>query len=95
MKNAIVVILVIIVLALGGWLVYDKTKTMVDFADAWFEVDLNYDEIKIPPNMAKVFNALRSSDGILFNGSTGHGPAFRKRIGYYYELRLLDYEIIK
>lgn len=71
-------------------LIYDKTKTMVDFADAWFEVDMNYDDIKIPPNMAKVFNAHRTS-----TGSTGNGPAFRKRIGYFYEFRILDYEVIK
>lgn len=72
-------------------LVYDKTKTMVDFADATFEVDLNHLKVKIPPNMAKVFNALSSES------STGdiYGPAFRKRIGYYYELRILDYEIFK
>lgn len=72
-------------------LVYDKTKTMVDFADATFEVDLNHLKVKIPPNMAKVFNALSSES------STGdiYGPAFRKRIGYYYELRILDYEVFK
>jgi hypothetical protein len=64
---------------------------MVDFADATFEVDLNHLKVKIPPNMAKVFNALSSES------STGdiYGPAFRKRIGYYYELRILDYEVFK
>lgn len=48
-----------------GWvrlllLVYDKTKTLVDFADAIFKVDLQYDDITIPPTMAKTYNATRS-----------------------------------
>ena len=72
-------------------LVYDKTKTMVDFADATFKVDLNSLTVNIPPNMAKTFDALSSES------STGEtfGPAFRKRNGYYFELRILDYEVIK
>ena len=72
-------------------LVYDKTKTMVDFADAMFEVDLSYDKIEIPPNMAKVYNATKSLDA---KEGKYDGPVFRKRNGYFYELRILDYEIV-
>lgn len=70
-------------------LVYDKTKTMIDFADAIFVRDLNHFDMEIPPNMAKVFDATSS-----ITANSAFGPAFRKRIGYFYELRILDYEIV-
>ena len=72
-------------------LVYDKTKTMVDFADGIFDYDLNHQRIEIPPNMAKVFNAIKSIETKYGKYS---GPAFRKRTEYFYELRILDYEIV-
>ena len=65
-------------------LIYDKTKTMVDFADKTFENDLNVNLIRIPPNMAKIYDA--------YNQYTDN---FVKREGYLYEIRILDYEIIK
>jgi hypothetical protein len=73
-------------------LVYDKSKTMVDFAEGFFEDDLQLQDIRIPPNMAKTFNATYSAKAD-YGGS--RGPTFRKRIGYYHELRILDYEIFK
>jgi hypothetical protein len=73
-------------------LVYDKTRTMVDFFEAIFEKDLHYDDIIIPPNMAKTYNATKS---IETKYGKYDGPPFRKRKGYYYELRILDYEVTK
>ncbi len=74
-------------------LVYDNTNTMVDFAEAIFINDLSYNSLIIPPNMAKTVNA-RSSMKInsKFRAS---GPPFRKRKIYKWELRILDYEVIK
>jgi len=79
-------------------LVYDETKTLVDFSEGFFNDDLSFDFTRTPPNMAKTHRAISSGKaGYDIQEAKTHdvsGPHFRMKKGYHYELRLLDYQIL-
>lgn len=64
-------------------LVYDQTNTMVNYIEAFYPKNINFGSLDIYPNMAKTINAKMG------------GIYLRKRKINKWELRILDYQVIK